>query len=164
MRTLVAAAAAAVLTGCLVPPVSPAQRLSESAHDMSSAMRFGRLDVALEHVASAARDEFARRHERWGRDLWIVDLELTEVRSEGADEASVHFSVSWQRLDEAHLRVTRLKQRWRDDRGGWRMTAEEQSGGDAGLLGDSAKGSVQAGQASRRSVAGYQTRVIRAAE
>jgi hypothetical protein len=157
------------LTGCIVPPASPSQRLAESANDMNTATRFGRMDIAMDFVAAGARDDFKRRHMAWGRDVWIVDLELLDVRIDRPDEASVHLSVAWQRPDETTLRVTQLKQRWRDDRAGWRMTAEERSSGDTGLLLLPSNERPKAGASSAQEPAqpartSFQTRVIRAAD
>ncbi len=49
------------LAACVIPPTS-AQRLTESAYDLNTAARFGRMDVALEHVRDTVRSEFSVRH------------------------------------------------------------------------------------------------------
>jgi hypothetical protein len=152
MRKALLALGIAAPLGC-VPPVSPGQLLADSAYDMNTATRFGRMDVALEHVGPAAQEDFTKRHEGWGRDKRIVDVELTGLRMRASDEADVTVSVMWQRPDEAHVRFTQLAQRWQDGRGGWRMTSEELSGGDVGLLGE------RAGSAAPQRV-GYQTKAI----
>jgi hypothetical protein len=169
-------ALSAALTGCITPPASPSQRLAESANDMNTATRFGRMDIAMDFVATAAQGDFKSRHMAWGRDVWIVDLELLDVRIDGRDEASVHLTVAWQRPDETTLRVTQLKQRWRDDRAGWRMMSEERSSGDTGLLllplqlntpaKSGAAGSQKAAsqEPAKPARTSFQTRVIRAAD
>ena len=163
LRSLAAAASIALLTGCIAPPAGSSERLADAAHGLNMATRFGRMTAALEHVAPHAKDEFTKKHEPWGRDVWIVDLELVDVVTKSKDEASVILSVLWQRPDEAELRTTQVTQTWRDDRGGWKMTAEQKSGGDAGLLGE--KGVKGAGEAAPKPLrASFQTRVIRAAE
>ena len=116
-------------------PTTPTQRLADSAYAMNNATRFGRMDVALEHVGATARDEFARKHAAWGRGLRIVDVEVQGMSMLPESEADVFLSVSWQRADEAQVRVTHVSQRWRDDRG-WRLTKEERKMGDFGLLGE----------------------------
>jgi hypothetical protein len=141
LRLPAAAVAVALgLAACVAPP-GPAERLAESAYDMNTASRFGRVDVAIDYVVSAAQEEFARRRAAWGRDLRVVDVELTGIRMLEGGEASVLLSVSWQRLDEISVRVTHLEQRWKDGRGEWRMASEERSGGDAGLLNERPKSS-----------------------
>jgi hypothetical protein len=149
------------LAGCWNPG-SPTQRLAESAYDMNTATRFGRMDVALEHVGGEAREAFAKKHSGWGKSVRIVDLEFggMSLKNKGS-EAEVFVTVSWQRLDEADVRVTSIAQRWTDVRGTWSLMAEEEKGGDAGLLVDAAKAkatlATPAGPSNR-------TRVIQALE
>jgi hypothetical protein len=164
LRSFVAAASIAFVAGCIAPPAGPSERLADAAHGLNTATRFGRMNAALDHVAPDAKDEFTKRHEPWGRDVWVVDLEVVDVVVRSRDEASVVLSVLWQRPDEAELRTTQITQSWRDDRGGWRMIAEQKSGGDSGLLGDKPKGEPAKEGAPRPLRASFQTRVIRASE
>lgn len=129
-----ALALAFAVAGCM-SPTTPAQRLTDSAIEMNTASRFGRMDVALEHVAADARQEFFKQHASWGRSVRIVDVEIAGMNLREKDEADVFLTVSWQRADEAELRLTHVAQRWRDDRG-WRLRSEERKGGDYGLLGE----------------------------
>lgn len=162
LRSLAAALTLALAAGCLAPPESPAERLAGAAEAMNAAARFGRTNMALELVATPAQGEFTRRREPWGRDVWIVDHEVLDVAIVAQDEARVVVSVAWQRPNEASLRITQLTQQWRDDRGGWRMTSEQKSGGDAGLLGE--RPALNSGKepAPKPLRASFQTRVIRA--
>jgi hypothetical protein len=130
-----ALAALALLAAACMSPTTPTQRLADSAMEMNTATRFGRMDVALEHVAAEARPEFFKKHAAWGRAVRIVDVELAGMSLVGKDEADVFLSVSWQRASEAELRLTHVAQRWRDDRG-WRVMSEERKAGDYGLLGE----------------------------
>jgi hypothetical protein len=131
-----AACLAAALAGCVAPPNS-AQRLNDAAYDLNTATRFGRMDIASEHVAALVRDEFARRHAEWGRSVRIVDLEFTgaSITKEGAD---VLVTVTWQRPSDPVVRVTSITQRWSETRGTWSLMAEEEKG-DPGLLVDREK-------------------------
>src|SRR5262245_46784498 len=90
-----AACLAASLAGCIAPP-SSAQRLNDAAYELNTATRFGRMDIATEHVAALCREEFARRHAEWGRSVRIVDLEFggASITKEGAE---VLVTVTWQR-------------------------------------------------------------------
>lgn len=143
-KALFAAAALVGLAGCLTPP-SQAQLLADSAYEMNTASRFGRIDVALDHVGAHSQDDFSRRHAGWGREMRIVDVELTSLRMIAKDEASVLVSVAWQRPADAIVRFTHLAQCWRDERGGgWLLVSEEPVGGDSGLLGEPTKNSAGA--------------------
>jgi hypothetical protein len=155
MRTACLAAVFALATGCMAP-ASPAQRLSDSAYDVSSAMRFGRMDIATEHVAADARAEFARKHAAWGRSVRIVDVELADLRLRDKDNADVVLQVSWQRANEADVRWTAVSQTWHDDRG-WRLVKVERSAGDHGLLADDTQPS---GAAAPAPGSRFATRVI----
>jgi len=119
------------LVGCSSLP-SPTQRLNDAAYDMNVASRFGRMDVAIEHVSAQTRAEFARRHGEWGRSLRVVDLEFGGMNLKSRSDAEVIVTVTWQRIDESDVRVTSLIQQWHDA-GGWRLVSEEEKG-DGGLL------------------------------
>lgn len=125
------------LAACFSPP-SAGQRLSDAAVEMNSATRFGRMDIAIEHVGDAARADFARRHAAWGGGVRVVDLEMGGFDLVKRDEAEVLVNVAWQRPDESTLRVTRIAQRWRDESGRWQLVGEERKDGDPGLLGEKA--------------------------
>lgn len=122
------------LSGCVAPPSSTA-RLAESAYDLNEAARFGRMDIALEHVRDTARDDFSRKHARWGKAVRIVDYEVASVTVRKDGDADVTLTINWQRPDETSMRSTELSQRWTDKRGTWWMITEEERGGDPGLLG-----------------------------
>ena len=65
------------LPACFAPP-GPMERLNMSAYDLNTATRFGRMDVALEHVAQDAQVDFMARHAKWGRGIRVVDVELVD--------------------------------------------------------------------------------------
>jgi hypothetical protein len=119
-----------------VPPQSPSQTVAEVARDLNVAARFGRMDVALEHTDPKAQDEFVRRRAEWGRDVRVVDIELSRLKVESTESAEVLVDVSWMRMDEGLLRSTQVKQSWENPGGGWVLAAEERAAGDRGLLGD----------------------------
>ncbi|APR84121.1 Hypothetical protein A7982_09470 [Minicystis rosea] len=123
------------LAACVIPP-SSAQRLTESAYDLNTAARFGRMDVALEHVRDTARGDFNVRHAGWGRTARIVDYEFGGVSMRKDGDADVVVTVLWQRADETTMRTTDIAQRWTEKRGTWWMIAEEERSGDRGLLAD----------------------------
>ena len=146
------------LTGCFAP-TSSTQKLADSAYDMNNATRFGRMDVALEHVAPKAREEFQRQHAGWSRLARIVDIDFNgiQVKKDGVGEVVV--TLTWQRADEATTRTTSLVQQWTATRNIWTMISEEEKG-DEGLLGEK-EGAAEAKTApAKPERPRYQTRVI----
>jgi len=136
LRFMGAALAALLFTmtaGCLLPP-SPAERLSYSAHEMNSATRFGRMDVALMHVAAKERGAFARRHRQWHRNLRIVDVDLEGMQMLGKGAAEVLLVISWHRLNETTIRNSTIAQRWTHEDGDWRLQSELRAAGSPGLF------------------------------
>jgi len=130
-RTLVAVA----LTGCL-GTFSPVQRVQDAANDLTTATRFGRMDIATARVSRTGREPFARQHAAWGNRVSIVDSEVVGLRLRDKEHADVSVTVNWQRIDESEMRTTQLLQRWEDHHGAWLLESEERSGGDVGLLGE----------------------------
>lgn len=149
------------LAGCY-SPAAPMQRLTESAYEMNSATRWGRMDVAMDHVGPDAREAWNKKHAGWGRSVRIVDLEFggMSLKQKGA-EAEVIVTVTWQRLDDPDVRITSIAQRWADLRGKWSLLSEEEKGGDGGLLDEETKAKKEPPPAERSR---FQTRVIREAE
>jgi hypothetical protein len=129
----VASAALLLAAGCMSPPSSVA-RLNEKAYDMNVAARFGRLDVAMEHVAATSQRTYAEMHASWGKKLRVVDVDFGGVRKLANGDMVVEVVVQWQRFDESTLRVTSVAQTWRDSKGSWEVILEEPSGGDEGLF------------------------------
>jgi hypothetical protein len=134
-RTLAILALALSAAGC-VAPLTPGQRAREAAHDYAMAVRFGRMDMALEAVSPSDRQTFGQQHAAWGNAVRIVDCELVGMNLRDKDRADVLLNVGWQRVDETEMRVTQVAQHWRDHRGGWRLESEERAAGDVGLLGE----------------------------
>jgi hypothetical protein len=123
---------AASLIGCPGPATSMA-KAQEVVQEFNSATRYGRSEIAIDHVATAAREDFAAHHRAWGSGLRIADIEVAGVRPKGEHDAEAIVRVSWYRPEEQDLRMTTLKQTWRDQ-GGWRLVSEERLEGDIGLL------------------------------
>jgi hypothetical protein len=116
--------------------LTPAQRVQDAANDYTTAVRFGRMDIAADQVGKDAHGAFLRQHAAWGNTLRVLDSELLAMRLSDKDRAEVMVSVSWQRVDEAETRVTQIAQRWKNEGSGWRLESEERSRGDVGLLGE----------------------------
>jgi hypothetical protein len=119
-------------------PPPPSQRVAEVARETNLAARFGRMEFALEHTADGARRHFERRRSLWGNDVRILDLELTGLHMNGAENATILVDIQWMRIDEDTLRVTRVEQGWRGGAQdhGWVLVRERRVGGDLGLFGE----------------------------
>jgi hypothetical protein len=118
--------------GCLAPP-SSAQRLTDNAIEMNTAMRFGRMDIAGDYVEQKARATFAVEHAAWGKSLRIVDLEYAGMQLKEKDEAETYVTVSWQTLADPTMHETKVVQHWTSDKGRWTIDSETTEG-DPGLL------------------------------
>jgi hypothetical protein len=131
--TAFALASSVLVLGCALPPTS-AERLAQSAYDLNTAARFGRMDIALENVKEAAKEQFGKTHANWGKAIRIVDYEMggCSIRKDG--DADVVVGVIWQRYDETTMRNTEIAQRWASTRGNWALASEEERGGDPGLI------------------------------
>jgi len=129
------------LTGCM-PPVMPADKLTDSAYTVVEAARFGRMDIVISAVKPDGQAAYAESHAEWGGNIRILDIEYGGAKLTGADKAVVLMTIAWQRLDESILRSTALKQTWqlasgsRGDRSeGWnaRGRASEEGRGHRSL-------------------------------
>jgi hypothetical protein len=120
--------------GC--PTQTGPARAQEAANAMNMDSRFGRMELASEKVASQAKDQWMAHRAGWHGKVRIVDTELAGLKMDKEDEATFFVRVAWQRADEGDLRVTRLKQKWKDFRGSWQLVSEERLDGDVGLLGE----------------------------
>jgi hypothetical protein len=94
------------------------------------------MDVAMEHLVPAHKDEFVRQRADWGTEIRVLDVELAQldIKSHGAAEVLV--DVSWVRMNEGLLRSTRVQQDWQNSGSGWELGGERRFAGDIGLLGE----------------------------
>ena len=135
LRARCAAVILLVVPAC-VGNFTPVQRVQDAANDLTTATRFGRMDVAAAHVSRAGREPFARQHAAWGNRVSIVDSEVIGLRLRDKEHADVTVTVNWQRVDESEMRTTQLMQHWRDHEGAWLLETQERSSGDVGLIGE----------------------------
>lgn len=119
--------------GCIAP-ITPMERLQQSANEVAAALRFGRTDIAAEYVASNARDAFVSRHMVWSEKTRVVDMELLGIFLRGEGEAEAILSVAWLREDGAMLHTTEISQRWKHEMGSFRMVDELYRRGDKALF------------------------------
>lgn len=131
---LALAVASSASLGCFHQS-SPA-RAQEAAIELNVNTRFGRMELAAERVAPAAREAFLSRRRSWGGKIRVADYEMASFRMNGESDAETVVKVAWYRIDEGDLRVTLLKQSWRDFKGDWRLVDEQRTDGDVGLIGE----------------------------
>lgn len=109
------------------------ERLTNAAYDLNTATRFGRMDVAVSHVASHAQADFMARHREWGRDMRVVDVELSGLRMVTPDTAEVTLAISWHRLSSANIETSFVAQKWTSTTDGWKLATELRASGSPGL-------------------------------
>jgi hypothetical protein len=153
-----AAAATALLAslavGCGLAGQSKPAKAQEAALELNLNARFGRMEMAAEHISPKARDGFFERRRAWGGSVRVADYDLTGLKIIGEDDAESYVKIAWYRANEGDLRVTTVKQKWHSDaKGDWKLTEEQRVDGDVGLLGEppAAPTAAAAGAAPRRS-------------
>lgn len=123
--------------GCaIVAPMSAASRAQETATELNTNSRFGRMELATEHVDPAQREAYLMRHKTWGNAIRVADYEMAGFKMKGDNDAETLVRVSWYRVENGDLKNTLLKQSWKQVKGDWRLVEESRSEGDAGLIGD----------------------------
>jgi hypothetical protein len=133
-----------LLLGACLTQTSGAARAQEAANDFNHHARFGRMELASEKLAVAARDELMKHRAGWGTRIRIADLETAGIRMLGKEniDAEVSVKVAWFRPEEGELHTTFLKQKWHDQQGDWRLMSEDRADGDMGLIGDASRREV----------------------
>ena len=131
---VLAFASSLFLFGC--PHQSGPARAQEAATELNVNTRFGRMELAAERVAPAAREAFLARRKAWGGNVRVADYEVASFRMNGESDAEMLVKVAWYRVDEGDLHVTMLKQKWHDFRGDWRLVDEHRAEGAVGLIGE----------------------------
>lgn len=138
MRLLLAALSlSALLCGCPFGHESPPARAQEAATELNLNTRFGRMELASEHVAPKEREAFLERRRTWGSSVRVADYEVAGFHMmKGDEDAEMLIKVAWYRIDQGDLRSTTIKQKWHDFKGDWRLVDETRADGDLGLMGE----------------------------
>ncbi|HVH43725.1 MAG TPA: hypothetical protein VM925_15330 [Labilithrix sp.] len=139
-----------VLLGCPVGHQSPPARAQEAATELNLNTRFGRMELASERVAPAAREAFLARRRAWGANVRVADYELAGFHMKGNADAEMLVKVAWYRMDQGDLRTTLLKQKWHDFKGEWKLVDENRADGDLGLMGEALPAPESAGKGNGR--------------
>lgn len=133
MRAALLVVAALSLAAC-IPPITPMERLQQSANDVAAALRFNRTDLVAEFCAPKAREAFVERHAVWTEKTRVVDLELSGIYMRAPGEAEAVIEVQWLREDGTTLHTTAISQRWKSEGGSFRIVDEVFRSGDRGLF------------------------------
>jgi hypothetical protein len=112
------------------------QRVTDAAREMNQATRFGQVELAVRHVASAVQTDFLTRHSNWGKTIRVLDVELGGIQIVDEEHATVTVDVSWSSETDSLLRSSKLSQEWESETTGWKLVRERRSAGDAGLFGE----------------------------
>jgi|GEM_PF-637127 len=135
--TAAAALLASLALGCGLAGQSKPAKAQEAALELNLNARFGRMEMAAEHISPKARDGFFERRRAWGGSVRVADYDLTGLKIIGEDDAESYVKIAWYRANEGDLRVTTVKQKWHSDaKGDWKLTEEQRVDGDVGLLGE----------------------------
>ena len=129
MRKALVLAAALFTAGCIAP-ITPMERLQQSANEVAAALRFNRTDLVAEYCAPKAREAFLSRHAVWSDKTRVVDLELTGIYLRSSDEAEALIEVAWLREDGTTLHTTGIAQKWRHVGGSYKIVDEVWRSGD----------------------------------
>jgi len=125
------------LSGCaIVAPMSAASRAQETSTELNTNTRFGRLELATEHVDPKHREAFLVQHKAWGNNIRVADYEMAGFKMKGDDDAETLVRVSWYRVENGDLRNTLIRQQWKQVKGDWRLIEEARAEGDPGLMND----------------------------
>ena len=99
--------------------------MQEAASELNINARFGRMEMAAEHVAPTAREQFFERRKAWGNRIRVADYEFAGMRIiKGEQDAEMLVRIAWYRVDDQDLHQTTLKQKWHDFKGSWKLTEE----------------------------------------
>ena len=124
-----------VLSGCVFTGVSAEERLRDAVVGINDECRWNRLDLATQRVSPAFRGQFRATHHDWHRAFEIADSEIVHVEvGEGRETATSFVTVRWYDYSTMLLAETTLRQKWQKVRGGYILTEEEVSDGNARLL------------------------------
>jgi hypothetical protein len=136
MRTLTLGFGLALpLVSCMMPPQGAAL-MQQTAQEFNFDLRFGRMELAIEQVASKYSDEFMKHHRGWGGAVHITDAETVGMRMRTPENYDISVRVGWYRADEGELHQTLLKQHWHLYPKGWQLDGEDRLEGDIGVLGE----------------------------
>jgi len=108
----------------------------EAARQLTTNLRFGRMELVMEHIAPSEMSTYVTTHKAWGGTIRIAEAEIEGLHLTAKDEATITVRIAWYEASTQELRQTMLRQTWRDMKGSWLLTAEARADGDLGLFGE----------------------------
>ena len=66
-------------TSCFLKNLNAGVRFRDQIHAFNDELRWARVDLASERVATSYQAEFRARHRRWGNNLRIAETELVKI-------------------------------------------------------------------------------------
>lgn len=124
-----------LLAGCLSDPNSASDRLGDAVYGLVNEVRWGRADLASDRVDPQFRARFVAAHQGWGERVTVADCDVENLEMQRDERrATAVLAVSWYRSDAMDLRLTRVRQEWRQVNRTYVLARERVVSGDASLL------------------------------
>lgn len=128
------------LGGCtLMQNLRPENRLADIVYQFNDEARWHRIDLAAQRCAGTYRLPFVRSHARWGHDVAIGDVEVTNLAlGTGENGADAQSLVTYQWIDNAtmELHTTTVRQDWHGQGEGFQLIAEVVVSGEFEIFDD----------------------------
>jgi len=122
------------LAGCLSDTNSASDRLGDAVYGLVNAVRWGRADLATDHVDAGFRTRFVAAHAAWGDRITVADCDVENLEiSRDEKHATSIVVVSWYG-PEQDLRLSRVRQEWKAIDRMYVLTRETVVSGDVALL------------------------------
>lgn len=122
MKAWLFAISACVVVGCGGPQAS--DPLGDAIRSYNDGVRWGRYEVAANHIAPKERAQFVDDADERAKDLRITQYDVVQVERRGKSAATVHVKVEWYKESEGTLHETHAKQTWEKHGGAWIMVQE----------------------------------------
>jgi len=124
-----------VAAGCSMGSMSSGNQLRESIVAVNDALRWSRMDIAMQRVDPDYAELFVQRRQRWGQRVQLADQELLNIRmADDGEHATSTVAWSWYAYDTMTMQQTVIEQRWRKAHGTFVLIGENVLQGDPDLL------------------------------
>jgi hypothetical protein len=116
-------------TGCIMGAgYSTRDRITMAARDYNDAVRWGRHDLAAQHVPAEHQASFVARHKALEDDLEIADYEIAGIEIDKSDRkrdrATAHVEYTWSLKTQGLVHSTSTTQQWEERDGRWVLQHE----------------------------------------
>jgi hypothetical protein len=122
----VLAALAVLVTGCMLGDGYTARdKITNAAREYNDGVRWGRLEIAAEHIPADRRQRFVERHKALEDELEIADYEMTGIELDPQKtRATAHVEYTWTLKRVGLVEKTVTDQVWELTRGVWVVASE----------------------------------------